>query len=183
MTTDNVFETDASALTMSDNDIEGLSALAARAKELEAELADLQSEVDLRAGKLRKLLEESIPEAMRGMGVSSFKMSDGSSIEVKPFYNASIKETHRNAAFQWLREEGFDDIIKKTVTVRFGRNETELSDTLLNLLETNDFMPEVAEKVEPQTLKAFVKEQLEKGVSVPTETFGVHVGAKAKIKS
>jgi len=38
-----------------------------------------------------------------------------------------------------------------------------------------------AEKVEPMTLKAFVKEQIQDGKNVPSDLFGVYVASKTKI--
>jgi len=69
------------------------------------------------------------------------------------------------------------------VTVRFGRREDELCARLLNLLATQGYMAEQGQKIEPQTLKAWVKEMLVGGKEVPTELFGVYVGNKASIKS
>ena len=37
------------------------------------------------------------------------------------------------------------------------------------------------EWVEPMTLKAFVREQVEKGADLPLETFNVYIGQKSKI--
>jgi len=39
------------------------------------------------------------------------------------------------------------------------------------------------EKIEPMTLKAWVKEQIERGSELPTELFGVYIGQKATIKT
>jgi len=64
------------------------------------------------------------------LGMKSFKMADGSQIDIKPFYSASIKEEKRAQAYEWLREKGFDDIIKNTVSVRFGRGEDQLCEAL-----------------------------------------------------
>jgi hypothetical protein len=54
---------------------------------------------------------------------------------------------------------------------------------LLELLRTQGFLPEQTEKIEPQTLKAWVKERIEKGQPVDSELFGVFIGQKAVIKS
>jgi hypothetical protein len=110
-------------------------------------------------------------------------MADGSKITVKPFYSASIPEENRAQAYEWLRDHGYDDIIKNTISVRFGRGEDELSVRLLNLLGTQGYPAEQAQKIEPQTLKAWVKERVEKGQTVDTELFGVFIGQKAIIKS
>jgi len=110
-------------------------------------------------------------------------MDDGSSIEIKPFYGASIKAERQAEAFAWLREHGYDDIIKNTVSVRFGKGEDELCARLLQNLKGTGFIPEQVQKVEPMTLKAWVKEQVEKGREFPTELFGAFIGKKAIIKS
>jgi CRISPR/Cas system-associated protein Csm6 len=178
-----MFEEDAGALTVNDEQLSGIGGLAKRAKLLEKEIEEIESVVKERKEQLSKLLEDTIPAALSELGMKSFKMEDGSSIEVKPFYSATIKDANRAAAYEWLREHNFDDIIKNTVSVRFGRGEDELCDGLLNLLREKNYPVEQAQKIEPQTLKAFVREQIERGSELPMEMFGVYVGSKATIKS
>jgi len=183
MTLTNLFETDSEAFAVADEQLVGIAALGKRAKQLEKELEEYELEFKKRKEQYRKMIEESIPEALTSLGMKSFKMDDGSSIEVKPFYNASISEARRAEAFEWLRENGFDDIIKNTVSVRFGRGEDELCARLLNLLSEKGYPADQAEKIEPMTLKAFVREQVERGNEFPSELFGVYIGQKATIKS
>jgi hypothetical protein len=170
MSLTNLFEDDAGALKVSDDQVSGIAGLAKRAKMLEKEIADMEQVLAERNEQYRKLTEQTIPEAMAETGMKKFVMEDGSSIDIKPFYGASIPKARQAEAYQWLRDHGFDDIIKNTISVRFGRGEDELSARLLNLLE-------------PQTLKAWVKERVEKGEPVDTELFGVFIGQKAVIKS
>jgi hypothetical protein len=115
--------------------------------------------------------------------MKSFKMADGSSIEVKPFYSASIKEEKRAEAFAWLRDNGFGDLIKNNVSVRFGRNEDEQCSRLLEILALRGYVAEQSEKVESMTLKAWVRERVEKGSEVPSDLFGAFIGQRAVIKS
>lgn len=183
MSLSDVFEKDAGALTVQDDQLAGIAGLAKRAKTLEKELEELEAVMKERKDALRKLLEETIPAALQELGMKSFKMGDGSSIEVKPFYSASIPEARRAEAYEWLREHGFDDIIKNTVSVRFGRGEDELCETLINLLREQSYPAEQTEKIEPQTLKAWVREMTEQGNEFPTELFGAYIGQKATIKS
>lgn len=177
------FEKDADALQVQDDDIAGIAALAKRAKELEKEVEDLEQVMKERKDQLRKLTEQSIPEALAQTGMKGFVMDDGSKIELKPFYSASISTARKAEAFQWLRDHGMDDIIKNTVSVRFGRGEDELCSRLLGLLGDQGYPAEQAEKIEPMTLKAWVKEQVERGNEFPTELFGAYIGQKAIIKS
>ena len=183
MSLTNIFEQDADALQVKDTDLSGISALAKRAKQLEKDLEDQETVLKEKKEQYRKLIEEAIPEALAGLGMKSFKMEDGSSIEVKSFYSASISEARRAEAFEWLRTNNFGDLIKNTVSVRFGRGEEQLCQRVMEMLTSSGFPVEQAEKVEPMTLKAWVKERVEKGSEFPSELFGVYIGQKATIKS
>jgi hypothetical protein len=178
-----LFEQDAGALVVKNEDLSSVGALAKRAKELEKEIEELETVTKERKEQQRKLLEDTIPAMLSELGMKSFKMSDGSLIDIKPFYSASIREENRAKAYEWLRSNGFDDIIKNTVSVRFGRGEDGLCDTLLGQLREQNYPVEQAQKIEPQTLKAWVREQVERGNEFPTELFGAYVGQKATIKS
>ena len=177
------FEKDADVLKLKDDDILGISNLAKKAKEIAAEVADLEAVLKERKNSFKKLTEEAIPEALAQTGMTGFMMEDGSKIEVKPIYSASIPAARKAEAYEWLREHGMDDIIKNTVSVRFGRGEDELCARLLELLGMQGYPAEQAEKVEPMTLKAWAKEQVERGNEIPMELFGVFIGQKATIKS
>jgi hypothetical protein len=183
MSLTNIFEQDADALQVKDTDLVGIALLAKRAKQLEKELEDQETVVKEKKEQYRKLIEEAIPEALAGLGMKSFKMEDGSSIEVKSFYSASISEARRAEAFEWLRNNNFGDLIKNTVSVRFGRGEEQLCQRAMEMLTSSGFPVEQAEKVESMTLKAWVKERVEKGSEFPSELFGVYIGQKATIKS
>lgn len=178
-----LFEEDAGALQVKNEDLSSVGALAKRAKQLEKEIDEIESVLKERKDQQRKLLEESIPAMLQELGMKKFTMADGSTIEIKPFYGASIKEENRAVAYEWLRKNGYDDIIKNTVSVRFGRNEDKLCDALINQLREQNYPVEQTEKIEPQTLKAWAKEMVERGVEFPTETFGLFTGHKATIKS
>lgn len=183
MSLTNLFEKDAAALQVADNDLQGLAQMARRAKLLEKEIEDFETDLKTKKEQFRKLTEEAIPEALSSLGLKSFKMDDGSSIEVKAFYSASISEARRAEAFQWLRDHGYDDIIKNTVSVRFGRKESALADKAIDMLRNAGFPVEQAEKIEAMTLKAWVKEQVEKGREFPSDLFGAYIGQRATIKS
>ena len=60
---------------------------------------------------------------MSEMGLSQLKLMDGSMIDVKPFYNATITVANRELAFNWLLQNGLGDIIKNEMVVSFGRGE------------------------------------------------------------
>ena len=50
---------------------------------------------------------------MTETGLASIKLDDGSSLEIKNIYGASILVANREKAYDWLREHGHDDIIRR----------------------------------------------------------------------
>jgi len=140
-----------------------------------------EERISLLKHKARELEERIIPEMMQEAGVSLLKLSDGSTVEVKPFYAAKIPESRVEEAFSWLRGKGFEDIIKNTVTASFNRGQDNQVSELIKVCEDHGFNYSKKEKVEPMTLKAFVKEQVEGGKELPFDLFGVYIANKTKI--
>jgi hypothetical protein len=136
--------------------------------------------------KLKKNYEhlsgEVIPTMMSEMGLSHLKLMDGSSIDVKPHYSATITQANKEAAFNWLRNNGLGDIIKNEISVSFGRNEDTRAADYADLAKSRGFEPTQKLKVEPMTLKALVRERIEAGKDMPTEIFNIFIGNKTTIK-
>ena len=125
---------------------------------------------------------EVIPTLMSEMGLAELKLIDGSVVTVKPNYSASITVANREAAFNWLRNNGLGDIIKNEISVSFGRNEDNKAADYASLAQERGYQPTQKLKVEPMTLKALVRERIEAGKEMPTEIFNVFVGNQTTIK-
>ena len=152
-------------------------------------LNELQKRIELQEDNLKNskkqfdyLSAEVIPTMMAEMGLSHLKLMDGSSVDVKPNYSASITLANREAAFNWLRNNGLGDIIKNEISVSFGRNEDNKAASYADLAKGQGFQPTQKLKVEPMTLKALVRERIEAGKEMPTEIFGVFSENKTTIK-
>ena len=152
-----------------------LEGLNSRIETSENNLKDLKKEHDRLSG-------EVIPTMMAEMGLSHLKLMDGSSVDVKPNYSATITVANREKAFNWLRQNGLGDIIKSEISVSFGRNEENKAADYAALAEERGYQPTQKLKVEPMTLKALVRERIEAGKEMPTEIFNVFVGNKTTIK-
>ena len=125
---------------------------------------------------------ELIVQLMEERGVRSIKMKDGQSVDIKPFYTGTITKEKQQEAFQWLRDNGYDDIIKNQVVVKFGRAEDEKANNVFTELANQGLDTDRNVKVEPMPLKGFIREMIESGKELPMETFGVFVGHKINIK-
>lgn len=148
----------------------------------EKQVAKLEEDLATAKLELKKLQEELIPDNMLALGLESFTLSDGTSIEIKKFYAASISDEHKEAAFSWLREHDHDGIIKTDVLSRFGKGDQKEVKFLVSLLKKNKLPFTQKDSVHHATLRAFVKEQLEAGEKIPVDLFGVYVGNKSVIK-
>ena len=159
-----------------------VSSLAQEVSNWEGKVAELDEQLKTAKAKLLELTDRDLPDMMAEVGITNFTLADGSKLEVKQTYGARIPVVHRDAAFAWLKEKGHDAIIKNLVSVPFGRGEDSLATDFINLAQKNGYAPDQKKEVHPQTLKAFVKEQLEKGQEVPMDLFGVFTGQRASIK-
>jgi len=155
--------------------VERLEALQQRLELQEDNMKNTKKELDHISG-------EVIPTMMSEMGLSHLKLMDGSSVDVKPNYSATITVANREKAFNWLRNNGLGDIIKNEILVSFGRNEDNKAADYAALAQERGYQPTQKLKVEPMTLKALVRERLEAGKEMPTEIFNIFVGNKTTIK-
>ena len=117
------FEKDQREDLNSVNDAKSLSDQVMKLKSLEDELEEKEKELKELKRNIDLVSGEVIPTMMQEMNISTLKLADGSSVEVKPVYGASISVANKEAAYTWLRENGLGDLIKNEITVSFGRNE------------------------------------------------------------
>jgi len=176
------FEKDQTEVLSKTENIQSLADQVQKLNTLDQELELMEKNLKQKKKDFEHLSGEVIPTMMAEMGLSHLKLMDGSSIDVKPNYSASITIANRDAAFQWLRDNNLGDIIKNEISVSFGRNEDNKAADYANLASERGYQPTQKLKVEPMTLKALVRERLENGKEMPTELFNVFVGNKTTIK-
>jgi|TARA_R100001530_G_scaffold15220_2_gene13609 uncharacterized small protein (DUF1192 family) len=165
-----------------DTNLKTVAEVAERIIETEENIEQLENLLKQKKKNLLKLTDEDLPAMLTEMGLSAFELEDGSKISLKQTYGAHIKVDNKEAAFTWLRDHEFDDLIKNTVSVNFGRNEDTKAREFVSIIEGQGFSPAQKTDVHPSTLKAFVKERVEQGEEIPMELFGVFVGQRVTIK-
>ena len=175
------FEEDQREDLNSVNDAKSLSDQVVKLKQLEDELVDKEKELKELKRHIDLVSGEVIPTMMQEMNISTLKLADGSSVEVKPVYGASITVANKEAAYTWLRENGLGDLIKNEIIVSFGRNEDNKASSYATLAKGQGFEPVQKLKVEPMTLKALVRERLESGQEMPSDLFNVYAGNRTKV--
>ena len=163
------------------NDAKSLSAQSVKLQATETDLKAAEEQVKKLKKEVDHLSGEVIPTMMQEMNLSTLKLADGSAVEVKPVYGASIPVAKKEEAFNWLRSNGLGDLIKNEVTVSFGRNEDNKAAEYADLAQGQGYQPVQKLKVEPMTLKALVRERIEAGQDMPSDLFNVFAGNRTKI--
>lgn len=179
-----------------DDKLEVLVRLTNRLDELSSEIVDAKTAlVDLESKK-RRLEQQTIPELMTDvLGVTVIGLPDGRQVNIIPFVSAHITDEKKSEALKWLRDNGYDGIIKKELTVTLGKTPDKDVKNLVASIITAGFKDiEVGETVHGQTLKKWAKETLaaqakasldggsKVGDPVPEELFGIFNGRTTKIK-
>ena len=175
------FEKDQEEVLTRTTEIKSLSEQVLRLRDLEAEVKAQEEKIKQTQKEIARISEDVIPTMLSEMGLSQLKLADGSSVDVKPFYSASISVANREKAYKWLRDNGLGDIIKNDVVVSFGRHEDNKAVDYANLAKSQGFEPTQKLKVEPMTLKALVRERIEAGQEMPMDIFNVYVGNRTKL--
>lgn len=158
------------------NDLQRAVQLAELLIKLRTKVEDLETQLTTAKADVRRVEQEDLPDLMQELGLETFKLKSGETIEVKPEVDCGISEERRAKAHDWLTINGFGGLIKTEVIAKFGRDERDAA-----IACAEQIGGEMVERVHPSTLKSFVKEQMAAGKPVPFDLFGVHPYSKVKI--
>ena len=162
-------------------DIQTLASYCNELADIENNINNLEKQLKKQKEQADKIGSEIIPNLLAEQGLSSLKLADGSSVDIRKSYNCTIKKDQVESAFQWLRDNGLGDIIKNEVAVQFGKGEDNKAEQLLGLAVREGYEPSQKQKVEPMTLKALFRERMEAGLDMPSDFFHTFVKDQTKI--
>lgn len=163
-----------------------LTTLVQQWDENEAAMVAAEEQIKRLKAAKEKLEIELIPGLMASAGnVAKFELADGRSVTINNELYASIAAARQAEAFAWLEEHGHAAVIKDQLTIVLGRGDEakKRAEKLIAAAESEGISDMSRKRgVHPGTLQALIKEQLEEGVAVPKETFGVYQVRRAEIK-
>jgi hypothetical protein len=107
--------------------------------------------------------------------------TDGWQVSRDEIVRASISKDNLPAGVSWLNANGHGSIVKRSVTVMFGRGEEQKAAEAIDVLHERGMEPEEAMSVNAQTLSALVRELLKEGKELPNETLGVYIQPVVKV--
>ena len=146
---------------------------------LEEAVIDMEAALAQARENLRQTSEISIPTLMTELGLQSITLNNGKVVSIKPYVSA--KSTPQ--VVEWLSQNGYDEVIKGTLKAVFPKGYPH--DALARI---KDYMgkeglaAEAETTVHYQTLVAWVKDAMQKGINFPRDLFQVFQGYKTTIK-
>ena len=152
-------------------------------KAKEDEIAKLEEQLKNKKAEADDISSRVIPELLAEQGLSEIKLADGSKVSVKKEFRATLPkdEVKRDAAYQWLRDQGLGDIIKNNVFVTFGKGEDDKAKSLIDLAVANGYEPSQKSDVAWNTLTALYEERVKAGLDMPSDVFSLWIKDKTKI--
>jgi len=168
---------------LDDIEITDIASECIKLKQKEDEIAQIEEQLKNKKAEADDISSRVIPELLAEQGLSEIKLSDGSKVAVKKEFRATVPkdDLKREAALQWLRDQGLGDIIKNNVSVSFGKGEDDKAEQLLRLAADNGFEPQQKSDVAWNTLSALYQERVEAGLDMPSESFSLWIKDKTKI--
>lgn len=162
--------------------LDNLSKAASQLEVIETRLEQLEQELSKAKEMARNLTHTVIPSLMDDVGMSSFELTNGRKITIQEAVTCSVPVANRTAAWNWLEEQGHGGLVKRNVTVAFSCDQEEEAAALASELNDQFSSVKMDKKVEPSTLKAFVRRELKEGTNFPMQMFGAQQFRFAKIK-
>ena len=152
-------------------------------KNIEDDIASIEEQLKKKKQEADHISSKVIPELLAEQGLSEIKLADGSKVSVKQEFRATLPkdEVRRDAAYQWLRDQGLGDIIKNNVSVTFGKGEDNKAKQLLDLAVANGYEPNQKSDVAWNTLTALYEERVKAGLDMPSDVFSLWIKDKTKI--
>lgn len=161
ITSDLAEEMAADAATMGENTTT-LEALGLEALEVDAEIARLNEELDVKKKALRDLLERKIPEAMNIQGLPEFGFEAPTGGTARLKLDIKVVGTIANVedmddAVAYLEESGFTGGVKTTIAVDFTEAEKEAAMEMMDNLSTSGKHVNISRGINPATLRSFAR--------------------------
>lgn len=163
--------------------LDRIQALVSAAGRIQVKLAAAEDEVRRLKAEAFRINSEDLPELLRESGLEEVTLADGTKVAIKDEFSCGLSEERTPEGLKWLRDHELGSIIKTAVIATFGKDELARADALFAQLlkkrpaETLD----LKEAVHPATLKATLKDLMERDVKFPLKLFGYMPYAWAKV--
>jgi NAD-dependent DNA ligase len=178
-----LIEEDAGRLELpSDEALKKIADLAKRQLQLEEEIVRVTEHLSSLQHDLDELRDKTLSDLVLGLGISEIRLSTGGKLKVERLIFTSIKGERKDEAIAWLEGNDFAGLVKSSLVIDGGKDSKEQLEPVMTAAIEAGLLPRYKQDVHPQTLKAFVTEQLDKGTYFPQDLFSIHLINRVKIK-
>lgn len=176
---------------------------AREARDLEFRIADLQNVLKERKAELDQIYSQKLPQLLDELGLDQIGIPaeqnmPGYDYKLKPYYSANIAASwpteKREAAFDYVKSMGAEDLIKTEVVAYFPKGGLKQAQKLLSQIKkikiatkvgkkkiTKPIQVELSKSIPHASLTAWLRELIEKHHSMPDlEKIGGSVGRMVK---
>jgi len=167
--------------------LDDVTNLANKQVQLEEAVTNAEEGLDVAKEALRCVSERDLPALLTRAGLTDIGIIGGKRVTLNEDLYASVSADRRDAAHKWLRDNKQGDLIKNQIIVEFGREEDDVCRMVTEFLMKAKLPFDRKEAVNPASLKAFVKEWLDREsedpdlTPLPRELFGVFVKQVTKV--
>jgi hypothetical protein len=156
-------------------------------RDLYLQKTDMENSLNNMNHQITHIERHELIDLLNEAGVSSVTIEpDGNHpgfvAERNTVYTAKIPDEKRMGAFEWMESQGHGDLIKSVINIIFGMQEHEKRLEVMKLLSDHGIEYYTNESIHHQTLKAFVKRELQAGHVLPADLLGTYVFDEVKIK-
>lgn len=152
----------------------------------ETRVESLEQQLTEAGAVVTRIKEHDFPNLLdeAQLGASKIVTPNGIEVSMKEEIRGNIPKGKEKPAHDWLEEHDNAELIKRTVTIVFGKDEEAWAAKFKRDCAQRKKPLNLAIKrgVHAGTLRSFVKESLAKGVPIPMKTFGVFRQRFTKVK-
>jgi hypothetical protein len=120
-------------------------------KQLQEQKDALETQLSAVNGELDQLRRDKIPSLMESLGIKNTTFEGLGRVQLAPDLFASTREGKKEAAMQWLRDLGYEDMISETY------NATSLKALLRRMIASGTDIPDELFSVTPFVRASLVK--------------------------
>lgn len=166
-----------------DNLMAQIVGLADKQERLEAEIEDLEGQLEKKKTELKSIANREIPELLSGL-TGSLLLPDGRTVEIAEYLRASIAGDKAGPATKWVEDHGHSSIIKREFVISFNKDDEGWAKKFEQDLRKRKrpLNVKIKRTIHPKTLESWVREQLKNGVALPKDIFGIYHQKISKVK-
>ena len=176
--------------TVPSDKLEAIRNVAKRARDMQLNIAQLEEDLKVAKSALNSIYYDTLPQMLMEVGLDKIGIAKegnypGYDYKLKKFYRANIAakwdDAKREAAFEYVKAMGAEDIIKTEVSVLFPKGGLKLARKLVATAKkmkvpvlvgkkkiAKPVLVELSKSIPHGTLSAWLKELVEKQHKVPT---------------